>query len=150
MPDSSSQKSLHALHSAEAIRNLKARYLRYLDIKMWHELGQLFTKDAVFLVPEINTELDGRDEIISWAVENLENALTIHRGHQPEINVLDDDSATGIWAMDDYIERPQADGKPPSKFWGSGYYHDVYRHGPEGWQIDRTELTRLWVSHSET
>ena len=35
----------------EAIRQLKARYFRFVDTKQWDRWGDLFTEDAVFHVP---------------------------------------------------------------------------------------------------
>jgi hypothetical protein len=95
---------IQQLHDIEEIKKLKARYFRLVDTQQWAEWGQLFTSDAVFHGHA--GEICGRDEIVSYCSGRLANALTVHHGYMPEIEILDRDEATGIWAMDDYNEWP--------------------------------------------
>ena len=39
---------VRALEDREAIKELDARYCRYLDEGQWHRLGECFTEDGVF------------------------------------------------------------------------------------------------------
>jgi len=41
-------ETVDRLWAIEQIKQLKARYFRYLDLHWWHELRELFTDDAVF------------------------------------------------------------------------------------------------------
>ncbi|MFI5621898.1 nuclear transport factor 2 family protein [Nocardioides sp. NPDC051685] len=80
-------------------------------------------------------------------LKSLETALTgvasVHHGHTAEIEVLDDSTARGIWAMSDIL-RP-ASGTPFREVRGHGHYHETYRRAEGGWQIATLKLTRLAV-----
>ena len=68
-------------------------------------------------------------------------ATTVHRGGQPEI-VVDGDTATGVWAMDDRIWFP--DGGPTLT--GSGWYEETYRRCDDGrWRIATMHLRRIRI-----
>jgi hypothetical protein len=72
----------------------------------------------------------------------LDDAITVHHVHAPEITITGPDTATAIWAMDDLVTmfRPRE-----RRFHGYGHYHDEYVRTDQGWRISRTELTRLRV-----
>ena len=87
----------------EAIRQLKARYFRLMDTKEWDAFGELFTEDAVMqTTPDPEERFVGRSEIVAQVSRHLKEAVTVHHGHMPEIHV-DGDTATGIWAMEDFV-----------------------------------------------
>jgi len=136
--DGASQRLL----ALESIKQLKARYCRLLDTQKWPELRELFTADAVieFEFPEMR--FSNADEFVALSIEALEGACTVHHVHSPEIELLSDESARGIWAMDDLVERPGADA---SSWHGYGNYHEEYRCVGGGWKIASLRLTRLRV-----
>lgn len=128
---------LRVVDDLEAIKQLKARYFRLMDTKQWPAFGALFTADAVMqTTPNPDERFVGRDEIVAKVSFHLKDAVTVHHGHTPEIEV-DGDSATGIWAMDDYVELPQL------VLRGSGHYHEQYRRQEGRWCIASCRLTRL-------
>ena len=94
----------------EDIRRLKARYFRTMDQKDWDAWGQVFAAEAVMEVPEVDVVLTGRDAIVKFVSRALAAAQTVHHGHMPEIDVTGPDTATGIWAMSDYVEWPASEG----------------------------------------
>jgi uncharacterized protein (TIGR02246 family) len=121
----------------EAIRQLKARYFRLMDEKQWDAWRELFTEDAVVEAsPDPNERFVGADEIVTRVRGYLENAVTVHHGHMPEIEI-DGDTASGIWAMDDYVELPELVMR------GAGHYHDAYVRRDGVWRIRESRLTRL-------
>jgi len=67
----------------------------------------------------------------------LADAVTVHHGHMPEIEILDADRATGIWAMFDQVDLPGL------VLRGFGHYHDEYVRSGARWRIHRSRLTRL-------
>jgi hypothetical protein len=126
----------------EEIKKLKARYFRLLDEKRWDEWGQLFTEDftGVYLGPHPEHRYSGRIDIVTRISAGLADALTVHHGHMPEIELLSPTRAIGIWAMDDYLQLPEM------KFKGYGHYEDEYFKGDDGkWRIKSTRLTRVRV-----
>jgi uncharacterized protein (TIGR02246 family) len=97
------------LDDIEAIKQLKARYFRTLDRQEWDGFAQVFARDAVLEVPEAGIVRQGRDEIVGSVSKALAGATTVHHGHMPEIELTGPDTATGIWAMADYVEWPSAE-----------------------------------------
>ncbi len=126
----------------EQIKQLKARYFRYLDTKQWDAWRECFTEDFTGLYegPHPDIEFGSRSEFIDSNRQILESVVTVHQGHTPEITLNDDDNATGIWAMYDRVEMPGAG------FEGWGHYHEVYRRVNREWRIARIHLTRIKVS----
>ncbi len=129
----------------EAIKRLKARYFRHMDRKDWEAWGQVFAADAVLEVPEVDMVVTGREEIVASVSGALVGTQTVHHGHMPEIELTGVDTATGIWAMADYVEWPQAEGEDRVGLMGYGHYTEEYvREGGE-WRIARSRLDRLRV-----
>jgi hypothetical protein len=121
----------------EALKQLKARYFRLMDTKQWQAWGELFTADAEMRSsPDPDERFVGREEIVSKVSGYLADAVTVHHGHMPEIEIRGD-TASGIWAMYDYVEMPKL------VLRGWGHYHEEYVRDAGGWRIRRSRLTRL-------
>lgn len=67
--------------------------------------------------------------------------MSVHHGHVPEIEILDDDHARGIWPMYDLVETPPESAYESHTGWG--HYAEEYRRVDGRWLISRTQLTRL-------
>jgi hypothetical protein len=122
----------------EAIRQLKARYFRLMDTKQWTEWAEVFSVDArLEWGPQPEQAMVGRSTIVQGVRSALEGATTCHHGHTPEIEILDDRSARGVWAMEDVVDHP--------RFFlhGWGHYHEEYAKEDGRWRIRRTRLTRI-------
>jgi hypothetical protein len=135
--------TLQQLLDIEAIKALKARYFRLMDQKRWDEWALVFTPDVHMVVPEGEVDTTGRDEVVSNLRVILADVVTVHHGHMPEITITGPDTATGIWAMEDNLEFPGADGGPSMKLHGFGHYTETYARGADGWQIASLRLDRL-------
>jgi len=132
--------TLQQLLAREAIRDVKARYCRYLDTKQWDEFAGVFTDDFELDVSE-GTGLPlvhGRDEAVAQIRSSIEDAVTAHQVHQPEMQ-FDDNGVKVIWAMQDRVIW-SAD-KP--SLVGFGHYHERYVQEGEDWKIASLRLTRL-------
>ena len=126
------------LASLEEIKQLKARYFRFIDTQDWDALTEVFTKDAVLQWgPEAGQVMEGRDAILAGLMTNLEGAVTVHQGHMPEIELIDSEHARGIWAMTDRVDHPDY------LLIGHGHYHEEYLRQDGHWRIARLKLTRL-------
>lgn len=131
----------------EAIKQLKARYFRLMDQKRWDEWGDVFAEDAeIDVTDEVpDARVAGRANIVAFVSGAVGQAVTIHHGHMPEIELASASRARGIWAMEDHLEFP---GDPPFVVDGRGHYHEEYEKGSDGrWRIRRLRLARLWLSH---
>ena len=151
---------MRRLEDLNAIRELKARYFRYMDTRDWAAMFDVFTADAVMDMRAVEAELAaagiitdparlltaGRDTI----VPNMENSLvgtrTVHHGHMPEIELESDDEARGIWPMEDIVELPT--GAPVARIHGYGHYIETYVREKDGhWRIQHLRLVRLLVEN---
>jgi 3-phenylpropionate/cinnamic acid dioxygenase small subunit len=123
----------------EGIRRLKARYFRLMDTKQWDEWAELFVDEARLRYgPDADEVLNGRSAIVGGVSQALADAVTVHHGHQSEIEIVSTDEATAVWAMADDVALPGL------RLRGAGHYHDVYRKEPDGsWRIVSSELVRL-------
>jgi hypothetical protein len=143
------------LAAVEEIKGLKARYFRCLDLRDWAGMHDVFATDAVMDMREEMASLVeagmnvtgegliiGRDEIIQSMSAAVTPTRTVHHGHMPEIELLSDSEATGVWAMEDVILFPP--GSPKERLQGYGHYHEAYARGPDSrWRIAKLRLTRL-------
>jgi hypothetical protein len=132
------------LEAIEEIRNLKARYFRLMDTKQWDELAALFAPDLQVLSPDGGVWLSGGPAFAARLKSSLERAVSLHQGFTAEIEILDADTARGIWAMQDVIEWED---RHPREGWksivGRGHYHETYRRIGGSWRIATLMLTRL-------
>jgi len=133
------------LVAIEAIKQLKARYFRFLDTKRWEEWGLVFTTDVVMDVPEADMLTTGRAEVVRTVSGALEGTQTAHHGHMPEIEITGTDTARGTWAMFDYVEWPKGADGTRVGLNGYGHYIDEYVREDGEWRIARTRLERLRV-----
>jgi hypothetical protein len=132
------------LRDIEEIKQLKARYLRFMDHKQWDAWATVFTTDCVMEVPEVDTLYRGREAIVTRVSAVLAGTRTCHHAHMPEIELTGETSAVGIWAMFDYVEWPRENGTRVG-FQGYGHYHEAYAKDAAGWRIAGTRLERLRV-----
>src|SRR5581483_4322476 len=123
---------------AEAIRQLKARYFRFLDTKQWAPWRQLFTGDARFGVTAVPEALDA-DSFVAAVARNQADTRTVHQGHNEELVSAGDGVARGIWALNDLVERPPELERPSTI--GYGHYEEEYRREADGWRIASLRLS---------
>lgn len=146
------------LLAIEDIKQLKARYFRCMDGKDWSGLLDVFTPDAQFdmsaswsapdpatgqLSPPADERfrIDGRDAFIDLLRGAIGPLHTVHHGHMPEIDIVSDTQATGIWAMEDVIRN--AAGQAEHHLHAYGHYHERYAKTGGRWAISAMRLTRL-------
>ncbi len=147
-------ETVERLAAIEEIRQLKARYFRCMDTKDWIGLSEVFTDDVLFDTsgemvrngadPELGIVREGGGQAVAAFMRAAVEALiTCHHGHMAEIELLDDDHARGIWAMEDNLWFPEGWGITTMR--GFGHYHETYRRTAKGWRIASLLLTRLQV-----
>ncbi|MCV7197820.1 nuclear transport factor 2 family protein [Mycobacterium angelicum] len=123
----------------EEIKQLKARYCRYLDTKRWEDWRQLFTDDFVSdTSPSGGKRIAGADEFVAFVRNALGRQPTVHQVHAPEIALTSPTTATGIWALEDVVRLA-----PGINLQGRGHYHETYQKVGGRWLITTSTLTRL-------
>ncbi len=140
---------LEELLAREAVKDVKARYCRFLDTKDWEGFGNLFTDDAVLDVKE-DTGADpfhGREALVDQVRAAVTHAKSTHHVHSPEIAFDGPDAADVIWAMQDRVVW--AEGKSPippvTAITGYGHYRERYVRRDGLWRIASLKLARLNV-----
>jgi uncharacterized protein (TIGR02246 family) len=123
----------------ERIKQLKARYFRTMDNKDWKAMRQVFTDDVVMDTTDSGGNvIEGADAFMDFLEPTLRDAVTVHHGHMPEIEVTSDGAARGVWALQDTILWPNG-----SRIVGYGHYHETYQKVGGEWKIKSSTLTRL-------
>jgi SnoaL-like domain len=135
------------MRDVEEIKRLKARYFRLMDTKDWEGFRAIFLTDVRIDVSGDGAGIfEGIDAFMDMLVPTLQDVVTVHHGHMPEIEVTSSATATGIWAMEDKLQFPA--GSPLSALHGYGHYHDTYVKTDGSWRIASSRLTRLRVDIS--
>ena len=126
------------LQAVEEIKRLKARYCRLVDLNRREELRHLFTDDIVY---EFQGWRKGRGaDAFAGSAEDFADRHSFHRVSMPDIQILSETTARGVWAMVDIIEYPPTSGKQGSR--GYGWYHEEYRKVDGAWRISSLLLVR--------
>lgn len=133
------------------IQMLKARYLRTIDEHDWAAHEAVFAPD---LIADFRASSGGNDDslithgakpYVAKLASILQHIVTVHHGHTPEITILSDTEATGVWAMEDKL-WVNPDSPLPFQFMhGYGHYHERYVRLADGWRIKELRLSRLRV-----
>jgi hypothetical protein len=133
------------LVALEEIRQVKHRYLRCVDLKLWDDLADTFTADATaeYGTPALGDpiRLAGRDAIVEFLRGRLgPDIITTHLATQPEITV-DGDTARGTWSFQDTVIATEY----RVVITGAAFYEDSYARGDDGkWRIAHTGYVRTY------
>ena len=133
------------LEAIELIKQLKARYFRFLDTRNIEGLHSVFTEDARarFKGPDYDFDLNGWPALEAFYRKSFSaDAFGMHNGHHPEIEVSGN-HATGIWYLQDIFVQLKLD----ITVMGSALYEDEYRREGGVWRIAKTGYARLWEEH---
>jgi hypothetical protein len=136
-----------AADELEELRQLKARYCRFLDTKDVESWRAVFTADLAVSLdmavsvggadPMTAPPIEGVDNFVPMVLGALEGVATMHHCHTPELTLTSATTATGIWAMEDLLVF--ADGR---ELHGAGHYHETYEKQDGSWRIKTLHLTR--------
>src|SRR5262245_9585617 len=110
------------LVAIEAIKQLKAKYFRCVDTKDWRAFQELFTADATFDSSDDGPGciVTGPAKIAETASVPLADAISVHHGHCPEIEIASRVSASGIWPMEDMLTWKEGSTAPIKSLHGYG------------------------------
>ncbi len=128
-----------ALLEIEAIKQLKARYCRYLDTKDWQAWRSLFADDFLSdTSPAGGKVIQGADEFVAFTRKSLRSQATVHQVHAPEIELTSPTTARGVWALEDVVRFG-----PGVNLRGYGHYTETYEKVDGQWLFASSTLTRL-------
>ena len=137
------RRGVQQLMDMEAIRQLKHAYFRCIDTANFDELATLFHEDVSvhFIGGSYEWKLQGRDEYLDAVRAAFTNqAIGHHNGHHPEIQMLSESEATGIWYLADNMWVMNFN------FFTSGtaIYWDRYLKVEGRWTIKDTRYRRIY------
>jgi len=131
------------LEDIELIRRLKYRYWRCLDTGDIAGMRDVFTEDVKvdYIGGSYRWQMQGRENILAAVAGSFNaNAVACHTGHHPEIDVLSESSATGIWYLTDvFINLAEK-----LRTTGSALYRDKYVKSGAQWRISESVYERLY------
>jgi hypothetical protein len=138
------------LLAIEEIKQLKARYFRFVDAENWDALRALFVEHGRFELPG-GLVFDKSEGLVGGIVKHHTDneVVTVHHGHMPEIELTGPDTASGIWSMFDFVDRIRHDTGDREAFKGYGHYEEKYVRTDAGWRIAEMKLTRIridWIN----
>jgi len=125
----------------EAIKQLKARYCRFLDTKDWAAWRGLFADDFVSDTSAAGGRVvEGADAFVAYTRTALgkRSHVTAHQVHAPEIELTSPTTACGVWALEDVVRL-----LPGVNLRGYGHYHETYVKVDGEWKLGGSRLTRL-------
>jgi hypothetical protein len=137
------RRDIQRLMDIEAIRQLKHAYFRCLDTANLEEMATLFHDDVKvhFKGGGYEWDLKGKQEYLAnVGAAFSKQAVGHHNGHHPEIQLLSDTEATGIWYLADNMWILE------HKFFttGTALYWDRYEKVDGRWLIRETSYERLY------
>jgi hypothetical protein len=130
--------AIQRLIDIEDIRQLKARYIRFMDTQQWEALRDVVTDDMRFEAP--SGTMTSAEEFISTLASRLTGkVVSVHHALHPEITITGPDTATGVWALCHYA-RPVSGGAGARMF---AHYADDYVRTGDGWRIKNVVITMI-------
>jgi hypothetical protein len=130
------------LLETEAIKQLKYRYMRSIDEKLWDQMADCFVEDATCSYSGGKYAYQGRDAIMKFLTESMDrdSFLSSHRVHHPEIEFSSETTATGTWALEDYV----IDTQYGLTIQGAAFYRDAYVKVDGAWKLKHTGYERTF------
>ncbi len=137
------RKGVQMLMDMEAIRQLKHAYFRCIDTANFEELATLFHDDVLvhFVGGNYEWKLQGKDEYLGAVKNSFTNeSVGHHNGHHPEIQMLSETEATGIWYLADNMWVMNFNFFTT----GTAVYWDRYLKIDGRWVIKDTRYERIY------
>ena len=142
------RRGVQMLLDMEAVRRLKHAYFRCLDTANWEEMSEIFHEDVEvhFVGGNYEWKLSGREEYLKAIQSSFtRESVGHHNGHHPEIQILSEDEATGVWYLADNMWVMN------HNFFttGTAIYWDRYLKIDGRWTIKDTRYERIYeISHA--
>jgi bile-acid 7alpha-dehydratase len=141
------EKRIRVIEDIEAIKKLKAKYFRCVDKKLWEEMETVLTEDAVADYGMGIELLQGRKAIMEFLKKNLarDSMISVHQGHNPEIEITSDTTARGVWVLNDRLIIQTI-----ATLNGWRYYEDEYVKLNGEWKKKSTKITNILEEWTQT
>lgn len=148
--------NIERLLATNEITQLKARYFRGVDTCDGDLVRGILAEDCELnyigcctdpktgrdFIPAMNVILRGRSSWLSDGMSRL-GIVSVHQGHNFELEFTSDTTAKGIWSMTDRLYFPP--GGEFSLMTGYGHYLETYEKIGSSWMLKTTHVTRIRV-----
>jgi len=150
---------LEELKAFDEIRQIKARYFRGVDTGDSELVRAILAEDCVLdymgcctdpktgqdFLPAMNVVMRGN---ASWTSTGLSafGIVSVHQGHNCEIELTGDTAANVIWSMTDRLYMPP--GGAYALMTGYGFYYETYVRIAGRWKINTLRIKRIRVEVS--
>jgi hypothetical protein len=137
------RQDIQRLMDIEAIKQLKHAYFRCVDTANLDELGTLFHEDVTvhFVGGHYEWNVQGREDYVSNIAKSFSReSIGQHNAHHPEIQMLSETEATGIWYLADNMWILNHNVKTH----GTAIYWDRYLKVDGKWLIKDTSYERVY------
>lgn len=135
------QRDVQILKDIEAIKRLKYAYFRGIDSADMNLLAGIFHTNisAHFIGGNYEWKIDGCESFLE-AIANGFHAEVVcqHNGHHPEIDILNETEASGIWYLHDIFYNLRT----KELTHGTAFYRDLYVREGGQWWIKSTSYQR--------
>jgi ketosteroid isomerase-like protein len=121
---------LQAIADRFEIEALRAEFTDAVMMRDYDRVASLFTRDAVWRMPNIPAELAGQDEIRAWGERVPGFVDYLVQTTHPGAVRLDGDTASGRAYIQELIRL--RDGRSELNY---AIYHDRYQRTPDGWKF---------------
>lgn len=127
------------------------RWFTAIDLKDWEAFDAQITDDILIdnsgvarrIIVGESGVYRGRIDVVAWAKRCTVGAVSVHQVMMPQIEILSDTSARGIWTLDDRVHWPNEN--PVRRLHGHGHINDTYAKVEGRWKLASQRLTRIQV-----
>lgn len=134
--------TLQHLSDIEDIKVLKHRYFRGIDTADSALLADIFVEDiaCTYNGGTYKVSLKGRAAMLEFLANSFHSgAAAMHIGIMPEVTITGDNTAKGIWYLQDVFIDLEKD----AHTFGTAIYTDTYRREGGQWKIETTYYDRV-------
>ncbi|MFM2370821.1 MAG: hypothetical protein RIS85_543 [Pseudomonadota bacterium] len=134
--------TLQHLSDVEDIKVLKHRYFRGIDTADSALLADIFVEDiaCTYNGGTYKVSLKGRAAMLEFLANSFHSgAAAMHIGIMPEVTITGDNTAKGVWYLQDVFIDLEKD----AHTFGTAIYTDTYRREGGQWKIETTYYDRV-------
>ena len=135
------EEQCQRLTDIEAIRKLRGRYWRCMRERLFDDLVGCYAEEAVVNFG-FGIHLQGKEALAKYYNETIAklHTMIIPQGHNPEIEITGETTATGRWLIDN--PQVEASTKTAARL-GSTYEEEYLKENGE-WKIGRQKVHHIY------
>lgn len=136
------ERRVRELEATRAVEQAMHDYWYALDFKDWEALDDCFTEDVEADYGRPDWRHTSRASLVAWLRQNEggDNYSVSHAGHNPRVEIVDDDTAKALFKLHDWVRI-----EPSITLRGWGHYRMQFQRGADRrWRIHRLRLDYVY------